>query len=488
MKTMTSSRSPTTRSRRRVARAVSRSWSRYHKTIIKRRDVELVEVPSRRRRCGVYAGRDGDRPLDQPQCDAPRDRAGGDTTGQAPTVAALHSGEQRRSTRGGDRLGPLSGIRVVDLSHVLNGPYCTMLLGFLGAEVIKIEQREGDRYRHAWLPMDAKRDGYGFLATNTNKKGITLNLKTERGRELLLALVDVADVLVENFSPGVLDRLGLAPDVLMARNPRLICARSSGYGYSGPYMNIRSNADTNMAITGWQHAAQERAGKPGMKVLGIGDQASGVSMAVGVCAALYERERSGVGQVIEVSMQEALLGFMTQVFHTHFEGRSVGQPPKQCLDGYYTFHLPDISDELWKRLCAAMGEPELGTDARFSSPHARRENHEQVEEAVSRWVRNRSRQELWRVLGEIGLSSAPVLSVAEVLEDTHLAERGAFVTVQHPTAGDVQLLAPWIRMSRTAPAIDRPAPLVGQHNEEVFCGLLGLDTDEYAEMVRSGVI
>jgi crotonobetainyl-CoA:carnitine CoA-transferase CaiB-like acyl-CoA transferase len=385
-------------------------------------------------------------------------------------------------------MGPLDGVRVLDLTHVLNGPFCTMLLGFMGADVIKVENRLGDRYRHAWMPVDATRDGYGFLSVNSNKRSITLDLKSKRGRELLESLILESDVLVENFSPGVMERLGFDEDTLFEMNPRLIYARSSGYGHTGPYRDARANASTNNAITGWQHAAEAMAGTTGVKVLGIGDQASGVSMALGICAALFERAHSGRGQTVDVSMQEALLGFMTEVFHTHFESQRVAQPPKQCADGYYAFHLPDISDELWGQLCTAMGEPDLADSAHFNTAAVRRSNYEALEETVARWVRSRTRSELWNILMPLGLSSAPVLTFAEAIEDPHLESRGAFIKVDHPQVGSVRLLAPWIRFSRTPAAIERPAPLVGQHNREVFEALVGLADAEVSRLEDEGVI
>jgi crotonobetainyl-CoA:carnitine CoA-transferase CaiB-like acyl-CoA transferase len=377
---------------------------------------------------------------------------------------------------------------VLDLTHVLNGPFCTMLLATMGADVIKVEQKEGDRYRRAWMPVNATHDGYGFLSVNSNKRGITLNLKSKRGKALFLDLLKQSDVLVENFSPGTMDRLGLGPDVLFETKPDLIYARSSGYGYYGPYTHVRSNASCNLAMSGWQVAQEQMAEKEQIKALGIGDQAGGVSMALGICAALFERATSGKGQLIEISMQEALMGFMTEVFHSHFEGRTVGQPPKQCADGEYAFHLPDTPDDLWNELTAALGEPEAATDPRFSTRKARRENYKDVEALVSKWVRERTRAELWAALSQVGLSSAPVLSLGEVIEDPHIKEREAFVTLPHPTAGEVTLLAPWVRFSRTPAKIERTAPLIGQHNREVFGDVLGLPASEIDELAEAGVI
>ncbi len=384
--------------------------------------------------------------------------------------------------------GPLFGVRVLDLTHVLNGPFCTMLLAHMGAEVLKVEHGSGDRFRHAWMPPDAKHDGYEFLMVNSNKKGITLNLKHDKGGKLFRELVKKSDVLVENFTVGVMDRLGFGYHALRELNPRIIYACSRGYGESGPYKHVRANAATIMAMSGWQFAAQELAGKPGFKALGIGDEAAGFSMALAVCAALYAREQTGKGQKIEISMQEALMGFMVSTFHTLFEGRKVGQPPKECADGHYAFHLPDVSDELWGKLCTAMGTPEVAKDPRFATNKARRRNYEDVEALVSKWVRGKTRQELWDMLSSFGLSSGMVLGLAEVLDNPHIQERRAFVDIEHPEAGAVKLLAPWMRFSETPGAITSAAPLIGQHNHEVYNSMLGLSEAEVNQLAEEGAI
>jgi crotonobetainyl-CoA:carnitine CoA-transferase CaiB-like acyl-CoA transferase len=384
--------------------------------------------------------------------------------------------------------GPLTGVRIVDLTHVLNGPFCTMLLAHMGAEVLKIEYGSGDRYRHSWMPPDAGRDGYEFLVVNSNKKGITLNLKHKKGREIFLELVKKSDVVAENFSLGVMEKLGLGYEVLRKANPRIIYATSKGYGESGPYAPVRANASTIMAMSGWQYAAQELAHKAGIRALGIGDEAAGVSLALGICAALYARERSGQGQKLEVAMQEALMGFMVSTFHTYFENRPVAQPPKQCADGHYAFHLPDLPDPLWRRFAAAMDKPELAEDPRFASAKARRQNYHQLEELVSEWVRGKTRQELWEVLSALGLPSGPVRSLDELMKDPHLQERKAFTEIEHPQNGTTRLLAPWIRFSETPSAVTRAAPLVGQDNTEIYGELLGLSAEQLRSLAHEGVI
>ena len=384
--------------------------------------------------------------------------------------------------------GPLSGTRVVDLTHVLNGPFCTMLLAHMGAEVLKVEHGAGDLFRHIWMPPDVKRDGYEFLAVNSNKKGITLDLKQEQGKQIFRDLVKKSDVVVENFTTGVLDRLGLGYDTLKMINPRLIYACSRGYAESGPYKNVRANAATIAAISGWYASGMKLANMPGIKVPAFADEAAGVSMCLGIVAALYSRERSGEGQKIEVAMQESQLGFMVSLLHEHFESRDVGPSPARCADGYYVFHIPDMSDERWAQLAIALGKPELGRDPRFLTLSDRRKNYASMEAEVAALVRGKTRREIWTAMSGLGLASGPVLSVAEAFDDEHLKARGAVAEIEHPDAGKVKLLAPWIRFSSTPTAITAPAPLMGQHNREVYGGILGLSDEEIQALQRNKVI
>ena len=182
------------------------------------------------------------------------------------------------------------------------------------------------------------------------------------------------------------------------------------------------------------------------------------------------------------------MGFMVSSFHTYFENRPVAQPPKQCADGYYAFHLPDLPDELWRRLVTAMGRPELAEDPRYAGAKARRQNYHELEELVSEWVRGKTRRELWEALSALGLPSGPVLSLGELMKDPHLEERKAFVEIEHSQAGTIKVLAPWARFSDTPSAITRAAPLVGQDNVEVYGELLGLSAEEVRRLAQEGVI
>jgi crotonobetainyl-CoA:carnitine CoA-transferase CaiB-like acyl-CoA transferase len=384
--------------------------------------------------------------------------------------------------------GALEDIRVIDFTHALNGPFCTMLLGHMGAEIIKIEPPSGDGYRRTWMPRDANTDAYEFLWINVNKKSVVLNLKRARGVELARELIARADVLVENYQKGVMERFGLDYESVKSLNPGLIYACSRGYGEWGPYSNYGNTAATNNSISGWTHSAWEDSGAPGTRAIGVGDEAAGVSMAVGILSALHARERSGKGQKIEVAMQEAVLGFMVSSFHQYFTGNRVGTRPIQVADGYFTLRSPQLDDAEWKRLARVIGREELADDPRFSNQTARGQRSGEIEEMVRAWARQQTRQTIWDGLRDLGYFGAPVLSLGEVIEDPHIKSRQAFIERDHPTAGPTKLVAPWIRMSETPCSVRNDAPALGQHTDEVLGGLLNLSAAELNKLRAEDVV
>ena len=384
--------------------------------------------------------------------------------------------------------GALEDIRVIDFTHALNGPFCTMLLGHMGAEIIKIEPPSGDGFRRSWMPPNAKVDGYEFLWINVNKKSVVLNLKTERGVELARQLIARADVVVENYHAGQMEKFGLGYEDLKKINPRLIYSCSRGFGESGPYKDYGSTAHTNNSMTGWTHTGWKYSGAQGTKAIGIGDEAAGVSMVCGILAALHSRERTGEGQRIVVSMQEALLGFMISEFHEHFIGIEVGNYPVPVADGYFTLRIPDISDNRWAKLAKFMDREDLLEDPRFASAPARKQHRAELHELIKTWARNKTRQELWDGLRNIDYFGAPVLSMGEVIDDPHIKERQAFIEHNHPTAGPTKLLAPWIHMSKTPASIRSDSPALGQHTDEILRGVLGLSVTDLSDLRSQGVV
>ncbi|MBI4528358.1 MAG: CoA transferase [Deltaproteobacteria bacterium] len=384
--------------------------------------------------------------------------------------------------------GALEDVRVIDFTHALAGPFCTMLLGHLGAEIIKIEPPDGDNFRRIWMPRDATKDAYEFLWINVNKKSIVLDLKTERGVALARQLIARADVLVENYQKGTMERFGLDYESVKSLNQRLIYACSRGYGEWGPYANYGNTATTNNSIAGWTDTAWKDSGAPGTRTLGIGDEAAGVSLAVAILAALHARERTGAGQKIEISMQEAVLAFMVSSFHEYFTGNKVGGQPMQVADGYFTLRVPEISDSVWPKLAHLIGRDDLLEDSRFATAAARRQRRGELEQMVRSWARGKARQKIWEGLRDLGYFGAPVLSIGEVLEDPHIKARQAFVTRDHPTAGPTVVLAPWIHLSETPSSIRDDAPAIGQHTDEVLGEILGLTPAELGELRAQRVI
>jgi crotonobetainyl-CoA:carnitine CoA-transferase CaiB-like acyl-CoA transferase len=384
--------------------------------------------------------------------------------------------------------GALDDIRVIDFTHALNGPFCTMMLGHMGAEIIKIEPPAGDGFRRSWMPPNSKIDGYEFLWINANKKSVVLNLKDPRGADLARRLIAKADVVVENYHTGTMEKFGLGYADLKKVNPRIIYSCSRGFGESGPYKDYGSTAHTNNSMTGWTHTGWGYSKAPGTKAIGIGDEAAGVSMVCGILAALHARQRTGEGQRIVVSMQEALLGFMISEFHEHFIGIEIGNKPVPVADGYFTLRIPDLSDSGWVKLAKLMERDDLIEDARFANAPARRQHRSELYDLICSWIRGKTRQELWNGLRHIDYFGAPVLSMGEVIEDPHIKERNAFIDRNHPTAGPVKLLAPWIHMSETPASIRADSPAIGQHTNDVLGGILGLSAGELSALRAESVI
>jgi len=384
--------------------------------------------------------------------------------------------------------GALSDIRVIDFTHALAGPFCVMLLGHLGADIVKVEPPNGDDFRHMWMEPGATKDAYESLSINVNKKSIVLNLKTKKGVDLARRLIAQSDVLVENYQKGVMERFGLDYESIKSLNSRLIYACSRGYGEWGPYANYGNTAASNNSIAGWLDSAWKYNGAPGTKTLGIGDEACGVSIALGILAALHAREQTGEGQKIEVSMQEAVIGFMISTLHEHFTGNRVGNSPMKVADGYFTLRVPDMNDAVWTQVAKLMGRSELLNDTRFATVAARRQNRSELEQIVKTWAGGKTRQEIWDGLRELDYFGAPVLSIGEVIEDQHIKERKAFIERNHPAFGPTTLLAPWIHLSKTPTSIRDDAPAIGQHTDEVLGGRLGVSKAELSELRAEGVI
>ena len=389
---------------------------------------------------------------------------------------------------------PLTGVRVLDLGHVFQGPYATFLMAMAGAEVIKIEPPRGDMMRKR------ARDGdYPFRALNGCKRSIVLNLKTARGRELLLELSRTADVLVENFAPPVMPRLGLGPDAFLQVNPRLIYASASGFGRTGPYADKLALDLTIQAMSGLMSTTGEKGGRPLKAGVPVADFMSGAHLYGAIVTALYERERTGRGRVLEVSMLESLFATLLPAAGHVYASNTVPQRTgnRHVADSYVpfdTFETADgwmaivcATDEHWANLTEAMGRPDLRDSEELRRLPGRVARIDEVTAAVADWTATRTRNEISALCDQYHVPAAPLRDMMEVLADPHLHARG-FLTDHVTDAVPVALPNSPMRYEGSALRPLTSSPSLGQHTDEVLTELCGLDEAALADLRREGVI
>ena len=383
---------------------------------------------------------------------------------------------------------PLSGITVLDLGHVFQGPYAGFLLAMGGANVIKVESPAGDMSRRRG------RDGdYPFRALNGTKRGIVLNLKTEHGRKLLLDLARKADVVVENFAPQVMPRLGLGPEVFLEANPRLIYCQGSGFGRTGPYAEKLALDLTIQAMGGLMSTTGERGGPPLKAGVPVADFMSGVHMYGAIVTALFERERTGLGRLVEVSMLESLFAtLLPSAGHAYASGHAPKRTGnRHVADSYVPFDvfatndgwvaIVAATDEHWVNLCDAMGRPDLKADESLRKLHGRIERIEEITKEIAAWTAKHTKAEINAMCDEAHVASAPLQDALQVLNDPHLHARG-FLTDTKTENGVVALPNSPLRYEGPAMRPLAAPPTLGQHTDEVLRELLGLNADELAAL------
>ncbi|HUV33359.1 MAG TPA: CoA transferase [Candidatus Desulfaltia sp.] len=390
------------------------------------------------------------------------------------------------------------GVRVLDMSRVLAGPFCGMLLADMGADVIKLEvPGTGDDSRE-FPPF---KDGLSLYYVNLNrgKRSITLNLKTLEGKRLFKELVRRCDVLIENFRPGTMERLGLSYDELKMVNPRLIYAAISGFGQTGPYRDrpgydiIGQAMGGLLSITGWPDSPPTRSGTA------IGDILSSLFCCIGILAALNIRDRTGVGQMVDVSLVDSVFASLENIPQKYYvEGHIPGRIGNryEFIYPYDTFRARDgwvvigiANDAIWARFLEATGLRGLGEDPRYRTNKLRVENHEPLRQALEEWTMVHGKEEIVRLLNDSRVPSCPIYDIKEASEDPHISgAREMVVEVEQPGLGKVKLQGNPIKMSATKPAPRGPAPELGGDTEEVLRELLGLGPEEYKRLVESGVV
>ncbi|RMF83532.1 MAG: CoA transferase [Nitrospinota bacterium] len=393
---------------------------------------------------------------------------------------------------------PLEGIVVLDLTRVLSGPYCTMQLADMGAEVLKIEMPgRGDDTRHFGPPFRNGESAY-FLSINRNKKSITLNLKSEKGKAILRRLIPQADILVENFRPGTLDNLGFGYETLSTLNPRLIYCAISGFGHTGPdrlrpgYDLVVQGEGGVMSLTG------EPDGPPYKVGVSFADIVAGMVAVQGILLALLAREKSGKGQKVDISMLDCQVSLLTYQAGIYF---FTGQSPFRMgnlhptLAPYETFKCQDEyinvavgNDSLWARFCQVIDLPHLQNDARFVTNEERVKNHAALKEILDRVFAQKTRQEWLTLLQEAGIPCGAIKTVAEVCNDPQVLAREMVVEIEHPTVGKTKVPGVPVKLSDTPGGVETPPPLLGEHTEEVLSRMLGLQADEIAALREEKVI
>ncbi len=395
--------------------------------------------------------------------------------------------------------GPLTGIVVLDLGQVYQGPYAALLMAQAGATVVKIEPPSGEPLRTREL---TGRKTLPAMATlNQHKRGITLNLKHARGPELLLALAERADVLIENYAPGVMDRLGVGANVLMAANPRLVYATGTGYGLSGPDRDHLAldftvqAASGAMSVTGFADGPPVKAGPTWIDFL------SGTHMYAGIMTALFERERTGRGRLVEIAMLDAAIHTLASQLEWVYDKGEV--PPRVgnqqgsfMLAPYNAYATKDggtlvllcLTEPHWTNLAGAMGRPELADDERFRTTPRRVRNRSEVDALVGAWCASQTRDEAAEKLRAAKVPSAPVRDVREALHREHLHARGALEWFEHPSLGRIALPQSPIRLHGSPPAHAARNPNLGEHNREIYGAWLGLSPAEVDTLARDGAI
>ncbi|GGP18371.1 formyl-CoA transferase [Nonomuraea glycinis] len=404
----------------------------------------------------------------------------------------------------------LEGVRVLDMTHVQSGPSCTQLLGWLGADVVKLESPTGDITRQQLRDVPGV-DSLYFTMLNCNKRSITLNMKSERGKELFTELVKDADILVENFGPGAVDRMGFTWDRLQELNPRLIYASIKGFG-TGRYAKFKAYEVIAQAMGGSMSTTGFEEGPPLATGAQIGDSGTGIHVVAGILAALYQREQTQRGQRVQVAMQHAVLNLcrvklrdQQRLAHgplREYPNRTFGdEVPRsgnasgggqpgwavRCAPGGPNDYIYVIVQPVgWKPLSGIIGRPELADDPEWASPEARLSKLDKMFQLIEEWT---SRHDKWTVLDRLNAANipcGPILSTKELVEDESLREEGIVVTVGHPERGEFTTVGSPLQLSDSPVDVTTP-PLLGEHNQEIY-GLLGVSAEELAELKTNGVI
>jgi len=402
--------------------------------------------------------------------------------------------------------GPaLAGVKVVDLTQFEAGTSVTETLAWLGADVIKVERPGiGEQGRFASTDVPGV-DSYYFMLLNANKRSVTCNLKDERGKQILRDLIAKADVFIENFAPGAIERLGFGYEAVRAINPAIIYGSIKGFGAGSPYEDFLSFDMIGQATGGVMSITGEPDGRPIKPGITIGDTGTGLHCAIGILGALYQRNVTGEGQKVEVAMQDAMVNYCRIAYAAQLrDGHACGRFGNQVVLGttapsdtfkckgdgpndYCYIYSTRANNSHWDRLLKAIGREDAAADPRFSTATARADNVEAVNALIAPWVAQYDKHEAMRILGEAGVPAGAVLDTMELSEDPGMRARNVFATIDHPDRGEVTIPGWPVRMSDSHVPVTS-SPLLGADNEDIYGGWLNMDADEIAALKNDGVI
>jgi formyl-CoA transferase len=396
------------------------------------------------------------------------------------------------------RQGPLSGVRVLDLTRVVAGPYCSMFLGDLGADVVKIEQPGAGDDTRGWGPPFAGGESAYYLCINRNKQSLTLDLKSQRAVELLRDLVKAADVIIENFRPGTMERLGLGEKELRELNPRLIYASLTGFGADGPMSDWPGYDLIVQAWGGLMSITGTPEGEPVKVGVAIIDLVAGLMLGKAITAALFAREKIGVGQRIDTSLLEAEVASLINVGSNYLVGGKVptrwgNAHPNivpyqnfQTADGYLVIGV--ASEVIWKRFCEAIGQRDLINDPRFADNSKRVENRRELIAILSKTFLQRRNDAWFKLLTDAEVPCAPVQTIDQVFQAPQVLQRDMLIEIDHPTAGKVRMAGIPVKFSVTPASVRMPPPLLGEHNDAILRTWLGMSAASIDELKKEKVI
>ena len=397
-----------------------------------------------------------------------------------------------------DRVGALEGVTVLDLTRVLAGPFASMMMADMGANVIKIEETGKGADERQMGPFLNGESAY-YMNLNRNKKGMTLNLKSPKGKQIFKDLVKKADVVLENYRPGTMEKLGLGYETLKEVNPAIIYAAVSGFGQYGPYTkrpgyDIISQAMSGlMSTTGWPGGAPTRSGTA------MGDVLGGLSVTIGILAAIYNRSQTGRGQVVDVALVDSAVASLEIINMIYLVENRLPQRIGNRYESVYpydSFQAKDDlviigggNDKLWSLFAKHIGRPELVEHPDFARTRDRVKNHVQVRQIVEEWTQTKTVKEIVDELLAAGIPAAPIYGIDQVVADPHIAgAREMFVETVHPKAGPIKLTGSHIKFSETKTSIRTPSPALGEHNAAILSSLLGLSASEIQSLKEEGVI